>query len=223
MPQHRIPLEPERMYHIWTHANGSDDLFRCDENYRYFLEKYTMHVYPVVETFAYCLMPNHLHLMIQVRDQGTLHEVRTKKTLQNRNLQSVETLEGSKTLQGFKTLGGFGPLVSKRFSNLFNSYAQSYNAMYNRKGSLFIPNFGRKLIDSDTYFTALISYIHNNAVHHGFVKSPDNWPYSSWHAYLNNKATKINKQVGLQWFGGLQEFIDFHQKMADSNQYPELI
>ena len=56
MPQKRILLEPERTYHIWTHANGSENLFRCDENYRYFMRRYRHYIHPVVETFAYCLM-----------------------------------------------------------------------------------------------------------------------------------------------------------------------
>jgi REP element-mobilizing transposase RayT len=69
MPQKRIPLEPGQMYHIWTHANGDENLFREEENYRYFLEKYTYYGHPVVGTFAYCLMPNHLHLMVRVREK----------------------------------------------------------------------------------------------------------------------------------------------------------
>ncbi|WP_234572988.1 hypothetical protein [Rhodohalobacter sp. 614A] len=56
MPQKRIPLQPGYFYHIWTHANGDDNLFRCEENYGYFLKRYLHHVHPVVETYAYCLM-----------------------------------------------------------------------------------------------------------------------------------------------------------------------
>ncbi len=56
-----IYLEPGRMYHIWTHANGNENLFREEKNYTYFLERYNYHIEPVAETYAYCLMPNHLH------------------------------------------------------------------------------------------------------------------------------------------------------------------
>jgi hypothetical protein len=31
---------PGRTYHLYTHANGSENLFRCDENFRYFLRRY---------------------------------------------------------------------------------------------------------------------------------------------------------------------------------------
>ena len=31
---------PGRTYHLYTHANGSRNLFRSDENFRYFLKRY---------------------------------------------------------------------------------------------------------------------------------------------------------------------------------------
>ena len=136
-----MKLEPGRMYHIWTHANGDENLFREDKNYTYFLEKYSRYIEPVAETFAYCLMPNHLHLMVRVKDEEeVLKFLRVKRS--NPKL----------TLQGFETLGGFSNVISRQFSHLFNGYTQAYNKVYDRKGSLFIPNFKRKLIDSDIYF-----------------------------------------------------------------------
>lgn len=84
-------------------------------------------------------------------------------------------------------------------------------------GSLFKPNFERKLIDSDQYFTQLIAYIHNNPVHHGFLKDPADWPYSSWHAYLLTKPTRINRKEGLEWFGDRDAFKKFHQELNFEN------
>lgn len=198
MSQPRLPLEPGQAYHIWTHANGSENLFRSSENYRYFLEKYSLYVHPVADTFAYCLMPNHLHLMIRVRgEEEVLAFLRLKKP----------------TLQGFATLGGFSKTISLQFSHLFNGYTQAYNKKYGRKGSLFIPNFNRKHINSDAYFTRLITYIHNNPVYHGFVRHGYDWPHSSWHAYILDKSTKINKAEGMEWFGDKETFEALHQEL----------
>jgi len=199
MSQNRIPLQTDRMYHIWTHANGSENLFRVEENYRYFLDKYSQHVHPVVKTFAYCLMPNHLHLMVKVRGEDeVLAFLRIKKE--------------DPTLQGFQTLGGFSNIISRQFSNLFNGYTQAYNKRYDRKGSLFMQNFRRNLIDSQAYYTQLIVYIHNNPVHHGFVKKPSDWPFSSYHAYINNKETNISKEEGIRWFVNTANFRNLHQR-----------
>jgi REP element-mobilizing transposase RayT len=200
MPQPRILLEAGHIYHVWTHANGSENLFRVEENYRYFLERYVHHVHPVVETFAYCLMPNHLHLMIRVREEDEVLEFLRKK-------------KEDPNLQGFQNLGGFSKVISQQFSNLFNSYTKAYNNKYDRKGSLFKPNFERKLVNSDEYFARLIAYIHNNPVHHGFVENLNDWPHSSWQAYLFDKSTKINKEKGFAWFGGKENFYKVHRQI----------
>ena len=182
------------MYHVWTHANGDDNLFGEDQNYTYFLEKYSYHIEPVAETYAYCLMPNHLHLMVRVRGEDEIRK----------------SLKG-KDLTGFQNLSG---LVSKQFSNLFNAYSKAYNKLYDRRGSLFERQFKRKLIDSDNYFGTLIAYIHNNPVHHGFTVSPGEWPYSSWHAYLQKKVTKIKRDEGMSWFGDKDEFLRVHMEIV---------
>lgn len=202
MPQYRIPLEVGRTYHIWTHANGSENLFRCENNFEYFLERYRYHIHPVVETFAYCLMPSHLHLMVRVRSEEELVEVLTSKKGKLINLQGLEDLEGL-----------LNKFVNQQFSNLLNAYTKAYNKMYSRKGSLFIPRFNRKLITSDNYFRRLVAYIHNNPVHHGFVASPSEWRFSSWHAYLFEKNTHINKQETLKWFGSIENFELIHHEL----------
>lgn len=193
-------MQVEYTYHIWTHANGDENLFRSEENYTYFLKKYLHHVHPIVETYAYCLMPNHLHLMVKIRsEQEVLNFLKEKKKDSN--------------LQGFENLGGFSKAISQQFSNLFNSYTKAFNKKYNRKGSLFIPNFKRKVIDSDEYFVRLIAYIHNNPIHHGFTKNLNDWPFSSWSAYMMKKNTKINMEEAMQWFGDKETFEAVHQQV----------
>jgi len=202
MPQPRIPLQAGHTYHIWAHANGSENLFRSEDNYNYFLGRYRHHVHPIVDTFAYCLMPNHLHLMVRVKsEEKVLEFVRQKKK------------NSTTPLQGLKTFEGIEKIISRQFSHLFNSYTQAYNKMYGRRGSLFIPNFNRKLIDSDNYFVRLIAYIHNNPVHHGFVKSPNDWAFSSWHSFLLNKASQVNTQEAMNWFGTKKNFETIHREL----------
>ncbi|WP_421773022.1 transposase [Gracilimonas sp.] len=199
MSEVSIPFLSENTYHIWTHANGDDNFFRCEDNYRYFLKKYKHHVHPVVDTFAYCLMPNHFHFMVRIKKEvDVLDFVRDKKS--------------NRTLQGFETLGGFSKVISQQFSNLFNAYTQAYNKKYSRKGSLFMSNFKRKIIHSDDYFVRLIAYIHNNPVHHGFTDDMNDWPFSSWHAYVTEKSTAIRKDEALKWFGDIENLRAIHRK-----------
>lgn len=68
------PLEPSCTYHIYNRGNNGDDLFFEERNYAYFLKLYAQHIVPVIETFAYCLMRNHFHLLIRVKDGSRVGE-----------------------------------------------------------------------------------------------------------------------------------------------------
>jgi putative transposase len=174
MPTPKVQFESGAFYHVWTHANGLDNLFREEENYKFFLSKYAIYIHPVAKTFAYCLMPNHFHLMIQIRE-------------------------------------GLDTNPSKDFSNFLNSYTQAFNKKYQRKGSLFIPNINRRKIDSDSYFTRCITYIHQNPSHHGFVKDFRDWRFSSWKSLVSTLPTKIEKPAVLDWFGGIDGLLKDHE------------
>jgi REP element-mobilizing transposase RayT len=63
------PLLAGQHYHIYTRGNNRENLFREPRNYAYFLQLYGKHIAPVAETFAYCLLPNHLHLLVGIRAQ----------------------------------------------------------------------------------------------------------------------------------------------------------
>jgi len=205
-------LLPKTVYHIYTHANGFENLFNSEENYRFFLRKYAYHVYPIAETYAYCLMPNHLHLMIKIRsEKEVLQYLRMKKLEKLRNAGLLESLEEEETLQAFQTVEEFSNIISSQFGHLFNGYTQAFNKMYSRKGSLFIPNFKRKKVNNENYMTNLICYIHNNPIHHGFVKNLTDWTFSSFHTYLSDKETNLNKKYMHDWFGKEELFIKFHK------------
>lgn len=44
--------------------------------------------------------------------------------------------------------------------------------------------FWEHMICDENDFAAHVEYIHYNPVKHGLVKSPVNWPYSSFHRYV---------------------------------------
>jgi len=110
----------------------------------------------------------------------------------------------------------------KPFQNLFNGYAQAYNKMYERRGGLFLHFLKRKPIETDTYLAKVIHYIHHNPVHHGLCKDIMEWKYSSVHAFWHEKATRVEKQKALDWFGNTQEFWRFHKTTPDQGLIGEL-
>ncbi|HYV95529.1 MAG TPA: transposase [Chitinophagales bacterium] len=192
-----IQLLPNKYYHVYNHANGNENLFREDENYLFFVKQYGYYINAVADTFAYSLMPNHFHLLIQIKSETELFEI----------------FKGS---AGFKEKD-FNPsdIISHCFSNLFNSYSKSYNKVFNRRGSLFNHKFKRKEVEDNDYLIKLIHYIHANPVHHGFVKRIEDWKYISYHGILSQGKTHLQRSQVLEWFGGRDEFIRVHQQQID--------
>ena len=202
------PLIPDRIYHVYNHATGDDNFFRSDENYQYFLKKYKEHIAPIADTFAYCLLPNHFHFMVRIKNEKQLSE----------------SFKLSRNLRGFLhnedlNLAGF---ISQQFSNLFNAYSKAYNKMYDRRGALFRERFNRKHVDTEEYYTQLIAYIHNNPVNHGFVETTENWTWSSYQAYLVNKPTELQKTEVLDWYGGEEQFFKYHNEDKNNSNVQDL-
>ena len=84
-------------------------------------------------------------------------------------------------------------LISNKFGNAFNAYAQAYNKENNRSGSLFKNRFQRKKINEKKYIMALIQYIHLNPVDAGLCTYVGDWAFSSYHAILSKHNSIIKK------------------------------
>jgi putative transposase len=198
-------MKPSKSYHLYTHANGSENLFRNEENFRYFLKRYEEFIPGVADTLAWCLMPNHLHLLVRVKTEADLVTF-----FKNKNLAKDLTGLSSTDQQDLSGLDlNLERLTILQFSHLFNAYTKAYNKVYNRRGSLFIRAFKRKEIDSSTYYTKIIHYIHLNPIHHGFVKQLTDWPWNSYHDFLLPNTSPVQQEV-IDWFGGIKQFVQFH-------------
>ncbi len=191
---------PGENYHLFNHANGRENLFIEQKNYYFFLEKLAHHILPVCKIFSYCLMPNHFHLVLQVRNEEELQKL----------WQKSGTLSGLAQKQ-------LELKASKSFSNLFSSYTQAFNKVYNRMGSLFIPSMKLTTINNENDLCKVIHYTHSNPVHHGFTKKMEDWIYSSYQIFLSKSPTKLEREYVLELFGGLDAFIKYHQQAIDIN------
>lgn len=199
------PLVPDTSFHIYNHANGFENVFKEAENYRFFLEKYQLHISPIVETYAYCLMPNHFHLVVRIRK----HEV-IENLIRNKNISLEENT--SKVLNfGSVSDNEIEKFLSKQFANLFSSYTQSFNKVYHRMGSLFIKNFKREPITDKTHFLNAIVYTHRNPIHHGFCKSFEEWPHSSYPGIIYGVEDIVETDKMLKMVGNIDDFIEMHK------------
>ena len=188
-----VPLMADSIYHITGHAVGNEKLFLNNDNYNFFLKRYIKYITPVADTFAYSLLPNHFHFLIQIKPYAQL-------------LESYKIIKP----HGKEAEGWQPDFVMQQFSNLLNSYAKSFNKKNNRKGALFMDYLRRAEVSTDGQYSATVFYIHKNAVHHGYCKLIPDWLWSSYNSILSNVATKLERQKVLDWFGGAKRFIEYH-------------
>ena len=196
------PIEFGNYYHIYNRGNNGIDIFLSTENYNHFLKLYAKYIEPIAETFAWCLLKNHFHILVRIKEQNEIV---------NEEL-SYTTIEKPKVIN-----------PSRQFSHLFNAYTQAVNKRHNRTGSLFEASFERKLVSSERYFKQLIFYIHNNPVHHGFVSSINLYPWSSYETIISDKPTKLKRNETIEIYGDLENFICYHNEKQNLNEITDLI
>lgn len=175
-----------------------EDLFRKPENYWYFLQQYYKHTHLIAETYCFCLMPNHFHLLVRIKSKEVL----------------TEHLPGFKNLEGVAASN----FISKKFSNFFNGYTKAFNEMYDRRGSLFLKNFKKKPISDKEYLAFVILYIHLNPVKHGFTLKPDDWDWTSYFTFHLERLSLMNAL-----FGNEEKYFQAHvDKIKSFDDYDKL-
>src|SRR5690606_33395570 len=122
------------------------------------------------------------------------------------NFSKVQNFRKVEDDGNFRKVEDKSKFLSKRFSNLFSSYTQAFNKVYQRRGSLFIKNFKRKEITNEQYLLSCILYIHLNPVKHGFVGEVENWKHSSFQQFPGQNPKLLD------WlFGTEQNYFEIHQ------------
>jgi putative transposase len=73
MPQR---FYPESVYHLYNRGNNRQSIFLETENYRFFLDRLaTIFKKAEVDLLAYCLMPNHYHLLVKLHRDADFSNV----------------------------------------------------------------------------------------------------------------------------------------------------
>ncbi len=196
MAEELITLEPDKIYHIYNHAIGKDNLFDGDDDYNWFLGKTKKYLLPVSDLLGYCLMPNHFHLAVRIKNEADLKIVFNKN--KKGNLSIDELIKWNENYLSYA--------LSRQYSNLFNAYAKYYNNFKNRQGTLFKRAFRRKLVEGDDYLQQLICYMHQNPVNAGFCKNPDDWKYSSYNDITGSGQTMVCREDVIELFDDLANF-----------------
>jgi REP element-mobilizing transposase RayT len=111
-----------------------------------------------IKIFAYCLMPDHLHLLIEMINVG-------------------------KAEAGI----GKSQEMSEFMQNLNNAYTKYFNSRYDRQGHLFRERFKAAVVEKKNYLLKMTVYMHLNPQKLNFTPDARTYPYSSLPAYLDNQ------------------------------------
>ena len=199
-----MQFEKGYIFHIYNQGNNRREIFFKRENYLFFLRKINTYILPYADILAWCLMPNHFHLMVYVN-----YEELSLKSLgvSSRHAETNRTFNAS-------------------IGILLMSYTKALNKQQNRSGKLFREKTKSECINcpegikpsfitksgitnvniqqpEKQYPQVCFNYIHQNPVKAKLVKTQTDWEFSSAIDYANKRNGKlINKTKA-------QEFIEF--------------
>ena len=161
------------LYHIYNRGNNRQRIFFKPANYIFFLNKIRRCILPYCDVLAYCLMPNHFHLLIR-SDERTI---------------------ATKSVAGKEK-----NVLSEGIRHLLSSYTQAINKQNSSTGSLFQQNTKAKPIvkGSKNYDQICLHYIHQNPLKTKLVEKMEEWEYSSFQDYCGKRnGTLCNKELAV--------------------------
>ena len=186
-----MQLEKGYLYHIYNQGNNQRDIFFKRENYLFFLEKIKTYILPYADILSWCLMSNHFHLMVFIREE----ELRIES-----DMMTQRTMNNSIAI-------------------MLRSYTRAINKQQNFNGSLFkahtkaecincpkgiTPSFIKSKINIENpekqYPQTCFNYIHQNPVKAKLVTKEVDYEFSSSRDYANLRDGKlINKDIAFEY------------------------
>jgi len=219
------PIEYGYYYHIYNRGINGTDIFTTNDNYSWFMELYLKYIDLIADTYAWCLMKNHFHFLVRIKDEDEtgfyVFENNSSRSVGRWKIVSMEDLPVSAGPGRVEKLKK--PTPSRQFSHLFNAYTKWFNIRYNRTGSLFKKPFKRKLVESEDYLRRLVYYIHHNPVHHGFSDTIIKYPWTSYLAIVKPHETKLKQEEVIDWFEDLENFKFYHQQEHELELMKEVL
>ncbi len=189
---------PNHIYHVYNRGNNSQRIFFQRKNYLFFLKKIRTHLLPHCDILAWCLMPNHFHLMVYVKQLEV--DFIDQESGQSRKRKLNDSI-----------------------SIVLRSYTRAINIQENRTGSLFQnrtkaicvteingitpawfqSGYGILINIADTekeYPQVLFNYIHENPINESLVTVLEEWEFSSFLDYSGKRnGDLINKELAREF------------------------
>ncbi|MBR9919870.1 MAG: hypothetical protein GYB31_03465 [Bacteroidetes bacterium] len=170
---HKVPFHPGMRFHVFNRTNNKENLFFDNLDRHRFFRSYQYFIEPYFKTYAFCLLENHFHFIIEVLPKelivdGCKLEANWRKSRLQKEFLKVPDSQGV-----------MSKMLTFQFARFFNSYARYFNTKYSRKGNLFYRSFKRVLITDEQHHMDAICYVHTNPLKHFGMKNFGDYPWSS--------------------------------------------
>jgi putative transposase len=205
------------IFHIYNRTNNKELMFTSDENRLYFLKQYAKYLHPFLDTFSWCLLPNHFHFLVRVKNETAIKQYLQNPQRGDTFSKGVTSLRELKPIEKayLKGEASMEDLITLEWKRFFTSYSMAFNKQHNRTGNLFHRPFKRVEVNKESYFTKAIIYIHANALKHKLIKDFATYQWSSYQSFISDKPTLFHKQEVVEWFGDIQQFIAVHKSQTE--------
>lgn len=210
-------------YHIYNRGTDSMTIFRNNDDYFHFLSLMSIYIDPIAEIFAYALMGNHFHFLLQVKDDNEIGYLNPKFANSDELELKWKTFFPKDETERHNNGYDKKPVPENMFQHFFLTYAKRFNQKYNRTGSLIEHPFKRIHVDNEKYLKRLVLYIHNNPVKHKICRSTDEYPWTSYSSIISEKPTKISRDFVLDLFDSKENYKSLHEKPDNFNDIDFLL
>jgi putative transposase len=198
-----MELRNGQIYHVYNRGNNLQTVFFSRENYLFFLEKLRKNILPHADILAWCLMPNHFHLMISVNrveieissaSEGfTQSETLTKSSRKRTLNDSIGIILRSYSRAIQKQEKTTGSLFQKETKALCLTETQGVSPAY---FNTYFGTLGNLDLPETNYLNVCFDYIHQNPVNGGLVNNPEDWEFSSYRDYYcGRKGKLVNREL----------------------------
>ena len=75
-------IEPGFVYHFYNRGNNKENIFIDERNYLYFLNLMKKYLLIISDVYGYCLLKNHFHILVRIKDYDRLPEKYNVKVFQ---------------------------------------------------------------------------------------------------------------------------------------------
>jgi REP element-mobilizing transposase RayT len=149
------------------------------------------------EVLGFCLMGNHLHLLVTMRPEDEVSDEEVKESFQRRYGDEYTLMTGQIPFYRQKWTS-----LSEYVKEIKQGFTRAYNKKRGRKGTFWAERFKSVIVEKGETLINCLAYIDLNPVRAGLVDRPEEYHWSS----LGYRFGSSRKDEFLSWNLGLKEY-----------------